>query len=272
MRKWISYLLALPLVLAAACPAAAAPSCKQVPGARQFVGINKFRFLIVGEMHGTNETPALVADLACNFASSRPVTVGIEFNVAATPVLNSYLQSDGGEKARQALLSLGAWHNSYTDGRSSKAMFALIEQLREFRSTGAKIRIAAFQPNDIGKLDQHYYELAMANNWAKIADEAADDLILILVGNLHAMKQLPARFPFASAASHLKSSETVSLGPEQEGGSAWNCQADGCQAHSLGRGAPKSRQVGLFATQTGGFDGSYSVGQQYSASQPIYPK
>src|SRR5690242_6766716 len=106
MRNWFSCIAALPLVLAAAAPATAAQRCSPVPGAEQFVASKQYRFIIVGEMHGTNETPALVGDLACELSASKPVTVAVEFNVAATPVLDSYLQSDGREKARAALLAL----------------------------------------------------------------------------------------------------------------------------------------------------------------------
>lgn len=267
MRHSVLFLLWL-LLMSSGAYAAQAQTCRPVPGLDQLTANPQTRFLIVGETHGTNETPRLVADLACNLVTSRPITVALEFGVASTPDLVKYLQSDGGAEARKQLLQSRIWQPSFADGRNSQAMFALIEQLRALRAGGAKLRIAAFQPNDISHLEQHYYELGMASNWAKIADLAPDDLMLVLVGDVHASKNLGTRYPFAPAASHLKPDETISLKSEHEGGAAWNCQADGCHAHALVGGAVKPRHVGRFASPIDGFDGSYSVGSQYSASPP----
>lgn len=274
MRRALAILVVGILALSAQGPARAnsiTETCEALPGVEQFAVDTHLRFLIVGEMHGTNETPQLIGDLACNLSSSRSVTVGLEFNAADTSTLSRYLQSNGGDDARRALLRMSVWSQPFADGRGSQAMFALIERLRRFRSAGGKVQIASFQPDDVGSMDQHYYELAMARNWARIADNAPDDLILLLVGNVHVTKSLPESYPFAPAASHLRASETITLRPEPEGGSAWNCQSDGCGPHALQGGVTKPRGVGRFASSYNGYDGSYAVGSRYSAAKPLVP-
>lgn len=271
MRNWIVLLLSFTLIPCSA-GADAVDKCRSVPGLNDLLDGQQIRFLIVGETHGTNETPALIGDLACNIAMVRPVTVALEFDSAATPALNSYLQSDGGDEAKRALLRSAIWDRSIADGRSSKAMFGLVDRLRQLRKGGAKIRIAAFQPNDLRNLDQYYYELAMASDWAKIADSAPDSLNLILVGEIHASKERDGGYPFAPAASHLKSMDTWSLRAEPEGGTAWNCQEDGCRVHALSGRAAKGPYITRFPVERGGFNGIYSVGRPYSASEPVRAK
>jgi len=272
MRLWLFFLMASTMPLGAV-PAKAAASCNPVPGAREIIaGTAKIRFLIIGEIHGTNETPALVADLACEIGRGRPVTVALEFPLTSATALNRYLASDGATLFRRQLLRSPIWARSMADGRSSKAMFELIERLRQLRASGAWIRLVAFQPSEMSNLDQHYYDLAMAANWARIADETPDNLNLILVGQVHAGKRAVRQYPFAPAASHLPSADVLSFRGEAIEGAAWNCQEDGCGAHTLAGAPGKERSIARFASETDGFDGAYSIGPRYSASEPVLAK
>lgn len=94
----------LALLAASAAPAACAP----VEGAASLWAKRETRWVIVGEMHGTNETPDAFTNLVCLAARSRgPVTVVIEYPADMQPVLDSWLASDGGARraARRAVLA-----------------------------------------------------------------------------------------------------------------------------------------------------------------------
>jgi len=267
------YFLAISGLLFSTSPIEATASCKPIDGAREMAaGTSKIRFLIIGEVHGTNEIPALFGELACEIARGRSITVALEFPATSAIALNKYLSSNGDAQSRNLLLRSPIWQRSTADGRSSKAMLALIERLRQLRASGAKIRLAGFQPTDVVNLDQHYYELAMASNWSRIADEAPESLNLILVGQIHAIKSPSQQLPFAPAASHLKPADVLSLRSEPISGEAWNCREEGCGVHVLSGTPGEAQYVARFAAETGGFDGVYSIGTRYSASEPALLK
>ncbi|MGV6492816.1 hypothetical protein ACTUVK_003020 [Stenotrophomonas rhizophila] len=91
--------------------------------------------VLVGELHGTVETPALVGELACAAAAdATPVTVALEMDPTEQARIDAYLASAGTAADRSALLAGRFWTRTMQDGRSSVAMAALIERLRSLRS------------------------------------------------------------------------------------------------------------------------------------------
>ena len=50
------------------------------------------RFLVIGEVHGTVQTPALFGELVCALASSgMRILVGLELMVWSEPAIDAYL-------------------------------------------------------------------------------------------------------------------------------------------------------------------------------------
>ena len=226
------------------------------------------KFVIVGEMHGTAEVPRLFGDLVCTFAKTQPVAIALEFSKTSTPALQKYLASTGSDQDRRELLKAPMWDKSLADGRSSTAMLVLLDRLRQLRAAGMQIRIYATQPDAGLTMDQHYYELMMASEWVRIASANANARVLVLVGNIHAKLRRPANLAFAPAATFLIETDTLSLDAESSGGSAWNCQKDGCGAHKLSGVVRKPAFVGLLLSSTEGHNGTYSVGSPFTASPP----
>lgn len=67
------------LGIVAALLGAATPACTPVPGSSR-LWESTIRWVIVGEMHGTNESPDAFANLICLAAATgRPVTVALEY-------------------------------------------------------------------------------------------------------------------------------------------------------------------------------------------------
>jgi len=79
----------------------ATASCTSVSGADQLWQPTT-RWVIVGEMHGTNETPDAFSNLIClAAATSRPVTVALEYSADDQAVIDAYLASNGNAQARK---------------------------------------------------------------------------------------------------------------------------------------------------------------------------
>jgi erythromycin esterase-like protein len=103
------------------------------------------RIVLLGEMHGTREIPALVAALIeQRVAHGRREVLALEIDSAEQPRIDRYLASDGGIAARKALLAGEHWIEAHHDGRDSAAMLALIERMRHLRATGHAVPVVAF--------------------------------------------------------------------------------------------------------------------------------
>lgn len=100
------------------------------------------RIVMLGDLHGTHETPQLAAELACALArSGTPVTLAIEMPHDEQVALDAYLASDGGDAARGALIARPFWQRR--DGTASVATLEMIDRIRALRQRGAQLSILA---------------------------------------------------------------------------------------------------------------------------------
>ncbi|RYF10702.1 MAG: hypothetical protein EOO77_20985, partial [Oxalobacteraceae bacterium] len=107
------------IAIAAGLLSAIAPSCAPVAGASR-LWQPETRWVIVGEMHGTNESPDAFANLVClASATGRPVTVAVEYTSDDQTAIDTFLASDGSSAARAVLLKLFLFTSELQDGRGS---------------------------------------------------------------------------------------------------------------------------------------------------------
>lgn len=142
--------------------AAPRPRCASLPGAEQLWTRPGLRFIIVGEMHGTTEAPAIFADLICWAREvKRPIIVGIELR--DQPALDIFFMGSGNDGPRiRELLSAEEWKGR--DGRTSTAMLTLLERLRVLKGVGIVSEVVAFStPNadDSASRGDQYIETAI---------------------------------------------------------------------------------------------------------------
>lgn len=252
--------------------AAAAATCTPVPGAEMLFTPER-RWVIVGENHGTNETPDAFANLACLAGKTRRlVTVALEYPFDFQPAFDTWLASDGGAAAKAALLALPIWRNSMQDGRTSVASLRLFERLRVLKKRGRITGVRGFNTSTAwnGHGDINAF---MAGRLREIADDT-HGLVLVLVGNFHAIRSEVARPDgqvVKPAASLLPSKARVSVNVVGEGGSAWNCQSDGCRVHY--ETPVRSGRTGITASRGPGdrYDATYSIGKPFTAAEPAVP-
>ncbi|NYT41215.1 hypothetical protein HZY97_10640 [Sphingomonas sp. R-74633] len=254
-----------------------APDCTPIPGSAAILDDPAVDYVILGEMHGTHETPAFFGDLVCVAAARRPVIVSLEIPRDDQPVLDAWLASSGDAAAQAALFQASFW--SSNDGRSSVAMLALIERLRVMFQAKKILGVAAtMDPSASAPGDQTPYERAMATGWirARVAHPGAR--LVALVGNAHAV---PGKVTFAkgtafmAAASFLPRAHTATLGNADVGGTAWMCMTlDNCGPQPVGRGGqPWPRSIRRSTDQRSAFHWDYlfAPGTAFTAAGPAKP-
>jgi hypothetical protein len=235
-----------------------------VPGGDAILGRTDIRYIVIGESHGTSQTPATFGDLIAVAARGAPVVAVVELSGADQPLLDAYLTSQGGPDNRRALLKGVTW--AARDGRSSVAMLELVERLRQLRVGGADLEVIACQPFRPDQMSD--YEKAMGQCWRDAGAAFPKARILVLVGNWHA-----DRAPSDGrnrAIAQLPVGETLALIAASAGGEAWSCKETDCGPKSLQRLDERARGIYLTPGDRH-FDGIMASGGVYTASPPVFP-
>lgn len=188
--------------------------------------------VLVGEMHGSAEIPAAFGDLVCHALQRRPgetILVGLEIFSSAQGAIDAFLASDGGATARAALLEHEFWRREYQDGRSSRAMLALLDELRSHGAAGGRLAVRAFDaPRYDSPSDR---DASMANTLSAAMDALRPAQTLVLVGNVHSrtLEGYPwdASATFVSMGALLRAThhELTALDVKAAGGTVWICNS-----------------------------------------------
>lgn len=228
--------------------------------------------IIFGEQHGTNEIPMFVAEIVCALSAVKKVNLLLELNADQQRELTRFLDSRGSDAEKRRFIdAVFRPKDQQHDGRTSVAMFELIDQARQLRRKGRKISVIFFAPDpNEQNFDQSEYEADMARNIRAAVRTDSNVKNIALVGNFHSrrisdvdgLKVVPA----ASLLSDLKVFSFVS---SALAGEAWQCRQDGCGVQQLtGTTEPPKRGVRAFPTNMSGYDGVFSVGTLYTYSKP----
>lgn len=216
-------LVALTLAFPVACAAHDDPLATLVRQA------DATRLLFIGEMHGTTEVPALVAQLAAGISArknaagkAQPVVVALEWSGHETGH-QAYLASEGTAADKARLLAFRFWSKPYQDGRSSGAMFALLESVRKQAHSGSPVQLATFDLNQ-DQLAPNRDE-GMAQNLRAIVQANPGAKIIALTGNYHA-RQRPGTSgdpKYRFMANYFADLAPFSLYVDAPRGSYWGC-------------------------------------------------
>lgn len=243
--------------------------CPPVPGVERL--FERADLVLVGEMHGTVESPAYVAALACHAArAGGGVTVGFELAESEEARFSAYLGSDGSAAARAALLAGAPWQATGQGqyGATSEAMVGLLESLRRLRRQGYPVSFALFNRTDgRGSRDR---DRKMAQTLGAQVRRSSGRFIA-LTGNVHSRLARGTRWDaeYEPMGFLLRRDDpelrVVALNVAHAGGEAWLCTPEGCGPQRLrGRGAAAGER---FATvvedelRPDGHHGHYYVGE-----------
>lgn len=209
--------------------------------------VGDHRIVLLGEMHGTRETPALAGEVVSHYAVTHiPVLLGLEVDHSEQAAVEHYLASNGDAQARRALLAGEQWLAPF-DGRDSKAMYELIDHVRELRTTGAKIDIVYFDDADadMSRRNRH-----MADTLRAAAARNPDAMLLVLTGNVHAMTREPPDDmyldgkriePPVTMGRYLSDLQPLSIDVYAASGDYWACPHAGtCERQAVRPQAPQA--------------------------------
>lgn len=275
--KWIVGLALAGCAWASPPPdVAPALACREINGLEQVLTAQAV--LLIGELHGTRESPAFVAELACAaLARGMPVTVALEIPFQERARIAAFLASDGGEKARGALLVGPFWDGEFQDGRRSVAKLELLDRLRRWQRQGLAIEIALLDQEE--RTSGPERDARMAERLVAAARTAAGPVVA-LTGNLHARTIIGTPWDPSYALmgylvkQALPGRAVIALDVASAGGTAWFCPApepESCGVQQV-RTAPVAEEglrviLGGRATELG-YDGVYSLGGGLTASPP----
>ena len=231
--------------------------------------------LLLGEMHGTVESPRFVADLLCNVvASGRSVVVALQLPETESGVVSKYLDSEGSKEDRTELLTAARELTLYEDGRFSEAIVGLVESIRALRAQGGEIELRLFVPSEVDSLTRQNLstvERPMAVKVWKAIEELEADLFIVLAGLTHSRvirgSDLdPDYEPMGFILTEWNPAwRLLSLALSHSGGTAWMCTTRNvvdCQAVPAtggGGGDPNSIYIYGDVAETG-HNGLYFVG------------
>ena len=267
MKIALQFLLAMGLAINAA---AAGASCSPIPGADQIWSKPSVHWVFIGELHGSNETPAAFRELVCDaIAQGKHVTVALERPTSEQAALDNILTAKDLAKAQESLLQLHDW-KEVLDGRASEAMLRLLLSLRELRKLHPDLRVVAFDAPYTGTAPGARDE-ALGHALLSLRPAKPNELVLILTGNLHAM-QASKRYDLA--AMYLPPKEILSLEVTDRGGETWSqSTTDGCGPQKGGvTDKDVNRPRGIFLDPSlapfGKVDGVLSLGVPLTPSAP----
>lgn len=233
MHSIFRWTIALLLALGIAVSAHADDTAAQI---RQHAADH--RMLVLGEFHGTRETPLLVRQLVDDYSRTGPVMLALELPRAENPALREYLDSDGGAAARRQLHGRAFWtvHDDQHDGRRSRDMLAMIEDLRALKAQGRDITIVGYDVNHSDGGNQARDDRMAAELRRLYRHLPEGTRMLVLTGNVHAMLQRPADAPpemqTQPMASLLRDLDIYSVRLEALRGQFWGCTGS-CRARSI---------------------------------------
>jgi hypothetical protein len=268
MKIVLQFLLAMGLAINAA---ATTTACSPVPGAGQIWSKPAVHWVFIGELHGSNETPAAFRDLVCDaIAQGKRVTVALERPTSEQAALDNILTTKDLAAAKESLLQLPRWKEGM-DGLSSEAMLRLLVSLRELHRLHPDLKVVAFDAPYTGTAPGARDE-ALGHALLSLSPAKPNDLVLILTGNLHAMQA--SKRGYDLAAMYLPPKEILSLLVTDRGGESWSESTTGGCGPSK-NGVPDkdpNRPYGIFLdpglARYGKYDGVLSLGVPLTPSAP----
>ncbi len=227
--------------------------CPPLPGAEPL--LQPGQVVLLGEIHGTRESPEFAGQIACNALKKElMVTIALELPQADQEQLDEYLDSDGSSEAKRKFLGLNFWSRDYQDGRASQSIFQLIESVRKLRKNKQRIDVVFLDVEGSGERDR-----IMADRLLEDVRSYPNNFFIALTGNIHNIISEGSGRMGSHVVKELGKERVVSLKQNHSGGSAWLCLAgEGCGPVDLkGRGG---NQFGIFLNDdSGNYDGTLEM-------------
>jgi hypothetical protein len=205
------------------------------------------RVLILGEMHGTQQSPQVAAIAVCDaLRAGRSVGLFMEWPTSLQDALPDESQ----------LLKSQFFTATTQDGRRSHEMLGLAMRVQTWAKEGAPVSVVPMDPVDGDR------DAGMATAVRVWMDAHPQSVAVVLVGNVHARltKGFHSNADYESLGYRLLDlgDRVRSLDVRYANGSGWFCSPD-CGVHPLsGESRGDEWKIDWFARGT--FDGTYYIG------------
>ena len=187
------------------------------------------RLVVLGEMHGTREVPLLAGDLVERWSNASPVLLALEIPAREHGALREAVASGGADAAIGRLRQRAWWQvpADENDGRRSEDVLALVRRIGQLKASGRDVAILPFDPRDIRCYQRGNCEAAMAHVLRHAHDAFPRGRIVVVTGNVHAMRSRPASapegFPDQPMTAMLQDLSPYSVNVTAARGAYWAC-------------------------------------------------
>ena len=221
-------------VILAALAAGQVPACAPLPGWEEVAERAAGKYLVLGESHGTAESPMATVEYVCAVARDGPVLLAIEFSSTSNEAFQrAWRLPHAG--FREALIAEVPEWGERQDGVSSVAMLEMLVRLHALKEAGHVIDIVAFNGASgdaqraafAGLPGQEPHEAAQAANIRAAAQQRDYSHVVVLVGRFHSRKvagQAGAEQVRPMAMLLAEPDRVISLGIHTSGGESWGCE------------------------------------------------
>ncbi len=194
--------------------------------------------LVIGEVHGTEQSPRWTANTLCALAATRrDVNLFLEIDRPAAAAIERYLGSRGTDDDLAALLADPHWHpEGLVDGRTSVSMVRLIETARALRAEGHVIRAYAVEPDSSDYpgsprepaaftpfVQAGFKDAFMALQVHAVASAYPQSANLFLVGDHHATRGTTPAPSFVDVLERLQPRTVSTAHLALSRGTGWDC-------------------------------------------------
>ena len=235
------------------------------------------RVLLLGEIHGTVESPAFVLETAQRIhREGNESLIALQMLPDEQSRIDAYLASEGDDAARRELLAGEVWSAVVQSGVGSRAMFELIEGLRQLRADGAALSVVAFDEplSELG--DSERRDEAMARRLLEATTNRPEAVMLVLTGNQHSRvrrgrgKQRNFRTMGWQLSQMIRDNRVVGVDVAHHGGQAWSCDGETADSCGVREMKPRGPKDGEWITLYGRIDltkhhGWYYVGELHAS-------
>ncbi|WP_313457232.1 calcium-binding protein [Stenotrophomonas sp.] len=222
--RWIAALL---LALASSLSHAALPDVYQDTAEQIRTHAGDHRLLVLGELHGTRETPLLVQALLTDYTGNdTPVQLALELPTQENTALATYMASTGDAAAKQALRTSAYWNvkDHLHDGRRSQDMLDLIEAARALRAQGRDVSVVGFDANPRGEEGPGSRDADMAKSLRTgFRSLPENGRMIVLTGNIHGSRESYGLTNYPPATALLTDLPLYNVRIEAQRGEFWAC-------------------------------------------------
>jgi hypothetical protein len=227
--------------------------------------------IVLGEIHGTNESPRFAENLVCHLLKAKKrVVLALEIQNNYQSQIVEAINQTSEEAAVAQLGKMLFWRASMQDGKRSIGYMSLLRSAWRWKKQNPEFQVIAVDlPSGSVPLTREEYIAAKL----KEAVQESRVTVVALLGNLHAQRAKGTLWDqdFVPAVSLVTKLDLVSLKMDYSAGTAWVCNRAGCGVNSVSS-VPPSRKFQTpritLSKQDPKFDGMYFLGE-VTASAPF---